>query len=109
MGYKENLKLIDWSVKIDIQAKERDNIPSRRADFPTPMVLGDYEAYDCPVTGKMIEGRAAHNENLKRTGCRLNEPGEFADVKKNGKKNAEAKMDASIDRAVDEIARDYLV
>ena len=34
-----------------------------------PILLGDYEAYDCPVTGKMIEGRYAHNENLKRQGA----------------------------------------
>lgn len=38
--------------------------------------VGDYEGYNCPVTGKYIEGRAAHEENLKRQGCRVLEPGE---------------------------------
>lgn len=41
-----------------------------------PYVSSDYDAYDCPVTGKMVEGRAAHRENLKRTGCRILEKGE---------------------------------
>ena len=39
-------------------------------------VFGEYEAYECPVEGKMVEGRVKHRENLKRTGCRLFEPGE---------------------------------
>ena len=36
----------------------------------------DYRPYSCPVTGKPIEGRRAHQENLKRTGCRVLERGE---------------------------------
>ena len=40
------------------------------------MVITDLPGYDCPVTGKWIEGRRAHEENLKRTGCRIYEPGE---------------------------------
>lgn len=39
-------------------------------------VFGEYEVYECPVEGKMVEGRVRHRENLKRTGCRLFEPGE---------------------------------
>lgn len=41
-----------------------------------PMVNMDYAGYECPVSGKWIEGRRAHEENLKRTGCRILEPGE---------------------------------
>lgn len=41
-----------------------------------PAVRGDYEAYNCPITGKRIEGRKAHEENLRRHGCRVLEPGE---------------------------------
>lgn len=41
-----------------------------------PAVRGDYAGYDCPVTGKRVEGRRAHEENLKRQGCRVFEPGE---------------------------------
>lgn len=45
-----------------------------------PMVRPDYAGYECPVTGKFIEGRRAHAENLKRTGCRLFEPGETQEM-----------------------------
>lgn len=41
-----------------------------------PAVRGDYEAYNCPITGKRIEGRKAHEENLRRHGCRVLETGE---------------------------------
>lgn len=40
------------------------------------LITQDYKPYECPVTGKMIEGRAAHRENLKQTGCRILEKGE---------------------------------
>lgn len=54
-----------------------------------PHLVSDYEAYECPVTGKMIEGRAAHRENLKRTGCRLFEPGEREQYIKNESRRRE--------------------
>lgn len=41
-----------------------------------PRVRGDVAGYTCPVTGKWIEGRRAHEENLKRQGCRVLEAGE---------------------------------
>lgn len=41
-----------------------------------PAVRGDYAGYTCPVSGDWIEGRRAHLENLKKTGCRVLEPGE---------------------------------
>jgi putative FmdB family regulatory protein len=41
-----------------------------------PAVQGDFQPYECPVTGKFIEGRRAHEENLKKTGCRVLEAGE---------------------------------
>lgn len=41
-----------------------------------PMVRPDYAGYACPITGKWIEGRRAHTENLKKHGCRLLEKGE---------------------------------
>lgn len=88
---------------------ERIQTVDRRSDLSMPMISSDYKAYECPVTGNMIEGRRAHSENLKVTGCRLHEKGEFEDVKKNGKKYVEARMDLAIDKAVDEVARDLLV
>lgn len=44
--------------------------------FSAPAVHGDFKPYSCPVTGKLIDGRRAHEENLKRTGCRVLESGE---------------------------------
>lgn len=41
-----------------------------------PMVQPDYAGYTCPITGDWIEGRRAHQENLKKHGCRLLEKGE---------------------------------
>jgi hypothetical protein len=41
-----------------------------------PRIISDYEGYNCPVTDRWIEGRAAHEENLKVTGSRILEPGE---------------------------------
>lgn len=41
-----------------------------------PMIRPDYAAYDCPITGERIEGRAAHEANLRKHGCRVLEEGE---------------------------------
>jgi putative FmdB family regulatory protein len=42
-------------------------------------VFSDYETYSCPITGKPIEGKKAHLENLRAHGCRIYEPGETSD------------------------------
>ena len=80
-----------------------------RSDLPRPMISSDFKAYDCPITGKMIEGRAAHAENLKRNDCRILESGEKEHNTKTGREYAEKAMDTAIDNAVDEVARDLLV
>lgn len=103
-AFKQNFGGIVWEGPAVSTAKISHRRPSKRGAFPTPMVSGDYEAYECPVTGTMIEGRHAHSENLKQTGCRLLENGEFEDTKKNGRARADAKIDAAVDKAVDEIA-----
>lgn len=66
-----------------------------------PAVRGDYPPYECPVTGKVIEGRVAHEENLKRTGSRVLEPGEAGNVSKY-RAAEEAKFDAAIEATADE-------
>ncbi|UOF77835.1 hypothetical protein [Bacteriophage sp.] len=66
-----------------------------------PAVRGDYAGYECPVTGKWIEGRRAHEENLKRQGCRVLEPGETAQAAAFRKAQDEA-FDKSVDATVDE-------
>jgi len=45
-------------------------------------VVADYAPYQCPITGDTISGRKQHEENLKRHGCRVYEPGEFEDHKR---------------------------
>lgn len=41
-----------------------------------PMIRPDYAAYNCPITGERIEGRIAHEANLRKHGCRVLEEGE---------------------------------
>jgi hypothetical protein len=110
MSYKENLALIDWAIKAPKPDVELERFENKRGDFPTPRVVGDYEPYECPVSGKIIEGRKAHEENLKRTGCRLLEPGEKEDNVKNAARAVEAedkRRDAVIDGIVDSVASEY--
>ena len=64
-----------------------------------PAVVGDYAGYTCPVSGKWIEGRKAHEENLKRTGCRIFEPGEKEQFLRN-KERQETEWETSIEEAV---------
>jgi putative FmdB family regulatory protein len=68
-----------------------------------PMVIGDYAGYECPATGKWVEGRKQHEENLKRTGCRILEPGETERVKQNRRRE-----DEELDKAVDETVERFV-
>ncbi len=70
MGYRINGKRV---------TKDEFFANSKPIDWSAPpafQIARDYEAYECPVTGNMIEGRSAHRENLKQHGCRIFEPGE---------------------------------
>ena len=106
--FKNNYTGIDWNQRIDFQPKVKQYMGDKRSDLPTPMIARDYGAYECPVTGKMVEGRAAHNENLKRTGCRILEKGEQQEVKKYGKKRLEGKIDDAIDKSIEAVAKDFV-
>lgn len=64
-------------------------------------VTGDYEAYQCPITGKEIRGRRAHEDNLKRHDCRVLEPGEKEQNLRN-RARQEAELDKKVDATVDE-------
>lgn len=68
-----------------------------------PAVRGDYAGYSCPVTGAWIEGRRAHEENLKRHGCRVLEPGETDRARQNI-----ALEESRLDKAVDETADRFI-
>lgn len=68
-----------------------------------PRIVSDYEGYQCPVTDKWIEGRAAHEENLKRTGSRILEPGEQAEASRRrqyDEQQFECSVEETAERAV---------
>ncbi len=101
--YKANYQQIVWNHTVPV---------SKRATRASngPAIVGDYEAYECPITGKMIEGRAAHAENLKRHDCRILEPGEKEDNARRGREAVEAenrKRDAVIDAIAENVGNEY--
>lgn len=69
-----------------------------------PYVAPDIAGYDCPVSGVRIEGRKAHEENLKRTGCRLLEPGESRDAMRQRAADEEATLDRIAETAAQTVA-----
>ena len=70
--------------------------------MPSPIVRGDYEPYNCPITGKLISGKREHEENLKRHHCRVLEPGEARDAAR-----VRAEADKALeDKVCDTIARE---
>jgi hypothetical protein len=108
--YKTNYNNIDWSIKIDKPKKVIEYILPAKSHLSSPRILSDFEAYECPVSGRQIEGRRAHEENLKATGCRILERGEKEDNIKNAQLAAQAedkKRDAAIDGIVDSVANEY--
>ncbi|MGI9491584.1 MAG: hypothetical protein ACR2QF_04200 [Geminicoccaceae bacterium] len=58
-----------------------------------PAIIGDYKTYDCPITGKPVEGRLAHRENLERHGCRLYERGETQERIQSHQRESDAHID----------------
>ena len=54
-----------------------------RAEQVGPYIVRDTPAYISPVSRKMIDGRAARREDLKRSGCREVDPSEFKPVYRN--------------------------
>lgn len=66
-----------------------------------PAVTPDFRGYDCPVTGKWIEGRRAHTENLKKNECRVLEAGETDAVRRNYAEE-ERRADKEIDETVEQ-------
>jgi putative FmdB family regulatory protein len=65
------------------------------------MVKGDLPGYDCPITGARIEGRLAHQENLKKHGCRLYEDGETQAAARFRRQEDEA-LDAAVEATAEE-------
>ena len=73
-----------------------------------PAIVKDYAPYNCPVTGKLIEGRAAHVENLKQQGCRVYEPGETRQLEQL-KARQESDLDAAVERTAEEFVHNLPV
>lgn len=65
-----------------------------------PRVLVDYPGYTSPITGKWIEGRKAHREDLAEHGCRVFEPGEREAFLRQRHKEDDA-LDKAVDDTVD--------
>ena len=61
-----------------------------------PMVSGDLGEYTCPVTGSLISGRKAHEENLKKQGCRVLESGEREAMERR-KRREEEKFESDLE------------
>ena len=80
--------------------------PMTRQEVNRTFVSVDYPAYVSPATGKVIEGKRQHIEDLKRSGCRIKEPGETRDFAKNASNIHEANINQAVDQAVDAAARD---
>lgn len=68
-----------------------------------PAVRGDYAGYSCPMTGQWIEGRRAHEENLRKHGCRVLEPGESESARRHA-----VAEDVALDRAVEETTDSFI-
>lgn len=69
-----------------------------------PQVMPELGSYTCPITGKWVDGRKAHKENLKRRGCRVFEPGELEHFKKS-KDERQKEFDRRTEQIVEKAAR----
>lgn len=56
-----------------------------RAPISLPQVRGDLPAYRSPITGEVVDGRAARREDLARHGCREIDPSEWKPEYRNEK------------------------
>jgi len=77
---------------------DRDGAEMQRV-IEAPAVRGDYPGYECPISGAWIEGRRAHEENLKKHGCRVLEPGETRQAEQ-----FRAQQDAAFEAAIEQTA-----
>lgn len=95
--FEELLKLVHSNFPV--KCPECGKIAEKQ--LTAPAIHTDYAAYSCPITGKMIEGRRAHQENLKRHGCRVLEPGETQEASRR-KASEEAAFDNNIEATVEQ-------
>lgn len=74
--------------------------------FAASRIALDYPGYISPATGKWVEGKAAHREDLARSGCRILEPGESEQYMKTAEKRRDEAFEKAADEAVEAAARD---
>lgn len=86
----------------EVECPKCGNLAERHIDA-APMVKGDYPGYSCPITGDWIEGRVAHEANLKKHNCRVYEPGETQALQ--ARKVAE---EAAFEASVEKTAEDFV-
>ena len=72
-----------WLPADQVVGRRMATEPDKRSDLAFPYIRGDLPAYRSPVTGKLIEGRAARREDLARSGCREVDPSEYKPIYKN--------------------------
>lgn len=70
------------------------------------MISVDNTSYDCPITGKHIGSKRAHEENLKNHGCRVLEAGE---TERNAHRIAEEEkaLERQIEKTVEREVESY--
>ena len=93
-SFDRSLRLVDYDLP-----QTCDCGTQAVKQLSAPAVRGDYAGYNCPVTGQWIEGRRAHEENLRRHGCRVLEPGETESARA-----AHARSEAEFDRQIEQTA-----
>jgi len=74
--------------------------PSHSVITARPMIASSFQSYQCPVTGKPIGTKTAHEENLKRQGCRIYETGETEETVRR-KAREEKAFDAAVEGTVE--------
>ena len=92
------LKMADYNTP---QTCDCGRVMARQLSAPS--IQPDFAPYNCPITGKLIDGRKAHRENLARHGCRVLEAGETAQAKR-----AAAESERQLDKSVDETVESFV-
>lgn len=90
---------------INLDTGEKEEPPSKPFIRSKIQIAGDYEGYTCPITGKWIEGRAAHRENLKRHGCRILERGERRQLEERRREESDRESAKFVESVMRDVAR----
>lgn len=72
-----------------------------------PLICGDIEPYTCPVTGKVVGGRAQHRDNLKRHNCRILEKGDKEWARKKRDESFNESVEKTVHEAVAQVAKEF--